>query len=105
MLNQSFYSGSLKAISERIMSLNRKLLFAGMVLYGISLLFGKKSTNLLPVLILLAAFSFHLIFEAKSQYVLTYLPLSSAVCAYGILHFPVLRHSKAFTPSSEEISA
>ncbi len=88
-LNQSLYSGPLKRISEREMSLSRKLLFAGMALYGFCLLFSTRGKNLLPVLILLAAFTFHLVFEAKAQYVLTYIPLFSSVCAAGILCFPI----------------
>ena len=59
------------------------LLFAA----GIYMMFINKKTNietiLLP-LVGLGGFGYHLLFEGKSQYVLTYIPLLIPVAAYAL---------------------
>ena len=59
------------------------LLFAA----GIYMMFINKKTNietiLLP-LVVLGGFGYHLLFEGKSQYVLTYIPLLIPVAAYAL---------------------
>lgn len=59
------------------------LLFAA----GIYLMFINKKTsietNLLP-LVILGGFGYHLLFEGKSQYVLTYIPLLIPIAAYAL---------------------
>ncbi len=53
---------------------------------GIFLLFVHGKTNISTVLlplVLLGAFSYHLLFEGKSQYILTYIPLLVPTAAYA----------------------
>jgi hypothetical protein len=59
------------------------LLFA----VGIYLMFINKKTNIETILLPLVAlggFGYHLLFEGKSQYVLTYIPLLLPVVAYAL---------------------
>ena len=46
--------------------------------------FSTWSETILLPLILLGGFGYHLLFEAKSQYALTYLPLLLPIAAYGL---------------------
>ena len=54
---------------------------------GIFMLFIKRKTGvdtiLLP-LVMLGAFEYHMLFEGKSQYVLTYIPLMIPTAAYAL---------------------
>lgn len=59
------------------------LLFA----VGIYCMFLNKKTNIETVLlplIILGGFGYHLLFEGKSQYILTYIPLLIPTCSYAI---------------------
>ena len=54
---------------------------------GIYLLFIDRKTNIETVLlplVLLGAFGYHLLFEAKSQYACTYIPLLVPTAAYAM---------------------
>ncbi len=64
-----------------------KLLYFGFLLSTAALLRRRTEGQLLLPLILLGGVLFHMIFEAKSQYVLEYLPLFAPVAAFGILSF------------------
>ena len=64
-----------------------KILYFGFMLCAAAMLRKRTEEQLLLPLILLGGVLFHMIFEAKSQYVLEYLPLFAPVAAYGILSF------------------
>ena len=61
-----------------------KILYLGFMLCAASMLRKRTEEQLLLPLILLGGVLFHMIFEAKSQYVLEYLPLLAPVAAFGI---------------------
>ncbi len=61
-----------------------KLLYFGFALGVAGLLRKRTEGQILLPLIILGGVLFHLIFEAKSQYVLEYLPLFAPLAAYGI---------------------
>ena len=53
---------------------------------GIYLLFINKKTNIETVLlplVIMGGFGYHLLFEGKSQYILTYIPLFIPTAAYA----------------------
>lgn len=85
-LNESVYTGALKKPTAFVMNAYVQFLYGGLFLFGISLLIRRRPLDrlLLPVL-LLGAFLFHLIFEAKAQYVLTYVPLMAPLASCGYL--------------------
>ena len=59
------------------------LLFA----IGIYCLFISKKTNIQTILlplVLMGGFGYHFLFEAKSQYILTYIPLIIPTAAYAL---------------------
>ncbi len=61
-----------------------KLLYFGFALGAAGLLRKRTEEQILLPLIILGGVLFHLIFEAKSQYVLEYLPLFAPIAAYGV---------------------
>jgi len=63
------------------------VLYAGFALCAFALLRRRADEQLLLPLIILGGVLFHLLFEAKSQYVLEYLPFFCPLAAYGILSF------------------
>ncbi|MPN21220.1 hypothetical protein SDC9_168599 [bioreactor metagenome] len=60
-----------------------KILYFGFLLCTASLLRRRTEEQMLLPLILLGGVLFHMIFEAKSQYVLEYLPFFVPLAAYG----------------------
>ena len=62
-----------------------KILYFGFMLCAAAMFRKRTEEQLLLALILLGGVLFHMIFEAKSQYVLEYLPLFAPVAAFGIL--------------------
>ena len=71
---------------------------------GILMLFIRKKTNietiLLP-LVLLGGFTYHLLFEGKSQYVLTYIILLLPYAAYFAISLPEIRLKEKLKKSSQ----
>ena len=72
---------------------------------GILMLFIRKKTNietiLLP-LVLLGGFTYHLLFEGKSQYVLTYIILLLPYAAYFAISLPEIRLKEKLKKSSQQ---
>jgi hypothetical protein len=62
-----------------------KLLYFGFALGAVGLLKKRTEEQMILPLTILGGVLFHLIFEAKSQYVLEYLPLFAPLAAYGII--------------------
>jgi len=62
-----------------------KILYFGFVLSALALLRKHTSEQLLLPVTVLGGFLFHLLFEAKSQYVLEYLPLLWPLAAFGVV--------------------
>lgn len=85
-LVQNVYSKSLGQFLELHFNFYMQMMYI-LFAAGIYLLFINKKTNietaLLP-LVLLGAFGYHLLFEGKSQYILTYIPLLIPTAAYAL---------------------
>ena len=83
---KAVYDGSLGQALEIHFNLYMQIVYL-LFAVGIYLMFINKKTNietiLLP-LVVLGGFGYHLLFEGKSQYVLTYIPLLLPTAAYAL---------------------
>lgn len=88
-LVRAVYEGALKAPLEFICNQYVQFLYAGFLLGVLALVWSMRGQSgrerLIFPTVLLGAVLFHLLFEAKSQYVLTYLPQFAPVAAFGVL--------------------
>ena len=85
-IGKAVYDGSLGQALELHFNLYIQVLYL-LFAVGIYLMFINKKTNIETVLLPLVAlggFGYHLLFEGKSQYVLTYIPLLIPVAAYSL---------------------
>ena len=85
------------------------VVYAGFALSAVFLLKKRDETLLLLPVIIVGGILFHLIVEAKSQYVLEYLQLMLPLAAYGALSFGQflagLIHKKAANTSESDAKA
>lgn len=85
-IGKAVYEGSTGQLLELHFNLYIQIVYL-LFAVGIYLMFINKRTNietiLLP-LVTLGGFGYHLLFEGKSQYVLTYIPLLLPVAAYAL---------------------
>lgn len=85
-IGNGMYNGSLGQFFELYFNLYIQILYLLFVL-GIYCLFLKRRTNIettLLLLVVLGGFGYHLLFEGKSQYILTYIPLLIPTAAFGM---------------------
>lgn len=85
-LGAAIYSGSLGQLIKLWFNLYMQILYLSFAIGMYLLLIRKKAnieTMLLP-LILLGGFSYHLLFEGKSQYVLTYIIMMIPTASYAL---------------------
>lgn len=85
-IGNGMYNGSLGQFFELYFNLYIQILYPLFVL-GIYCLFLKRRTNIettLLLLVVLGGFGYHLLFEGKSQYILTYIPLLIPTAAFGM---------------------
>ena len=85
-IGKAVYEGSLGQLLSLHFNLNIQIVYM-LFAAGIYLMFINKKTNICTMLLPLAAlggFGYHLLFEGKSQYVLTYIPLLLPVAAYAL---------------------
>lgn len=82
----SVYDRGLGKLLDFLMNQSLQLLYVGFLL-GILAMFlrADEAQLLLPVLVL-GGLLFHMLFEARSQYVINFLPFLCPVAAYGLLH-------------------
>ena len=81
------YSDAFDGVYRLAMKQSLMTLYAGFALAAVFLLRRRDELCLLLPLILVGGILFHLLFEAKSQYVLEYLPFFTPLAAYGALSF------------------
>lgn len=84
-IGNAVYSGSLGQFLELHFNFLIQIVYA-LFAIGIYLVFVHKRTNIETVLlplVVLGGFGYHLLFEGKSQYVLTYIPLLMPIAAYA----------------------
>ncbi len=80
----SIYSGAGRKILDVWMHFYHLLTFS-LFAVGMAVPMKKKSTEtLVPVLVMLGGFAYHLLFEAKSQYLMTYFALMTVFAAYTL---------------------
>lgn len=85
-IGKSVYDGSLGQLFELHFNIYIQILYS-LFAIGLCLLIIRKSTNLCTILlplVILGGFGYHLLFEGKSQYVLTYIPLMIPTAAYAM---------------------
>lgn len=85
-IGNSVYNKSLGQLLELHFNFYMQILFS-LFAIGICILIIKKQTNIQTVLlplVLLGGFGYHLLFEAKSQYILTYIILMIPTAAYSL---------------------
>lgn len=80
------YNGSLGQFFELYFNIYMQIVYLLLVI-GIYCLFFKRMTNIettLLLLVILGGFGYHLLFEGKSQYILTYIPIMMPTAAFGL---------------------
>lgn len=85
-LTDAIYNGGLGNFLESYFNIYMQLIYI-LFSIGLILLIVRKKANietiLLP-LVILGGFGYHLLFEGKSQYIMTYIILLIPVCAFGM---------------------
>ena len=81
---QSFYDGKLNTLAVEYMNLYQSLILLGAVVVLIKYRKKWKEEQLLLFLILLGGFLFHMLWEAKSQYIMPYFILLMPYAAAGL---------------------
>lgn len=85
-LGKAVYEGSLGQALELHFNIYMQIIYL-LFAAGIYLMFINKKTNIKTILlplVVLGGFGYHLLFEGKSQYVLTYIPLLIPIAAYAL---------------------
>ena len=85
-LGEAVYRQSLGQLLELHFAFYMQIIYI-LFAVGIYLMFINRKTNIETVLlplVLLGGFSYHLLFEGKSQYILTYIPLLIPTAAYAM---------------------
>jgi hypothetical protein len=92
----SLYDGNLGKLLEEYFNQYMQLIFVAFACGILILLLKRKCNieNMLLVLVLLGAFGYHLLFEGKSQYLLTYIILLIPFASYGINYLLIESHDK-----------
>lgn len=81
---QELYTGKLHTIAEAVMNLYQLLLFAGTLC--MAWCFRKKTdiSKFILLICILGGFLFHILWEGKSQYIISYFPLMLPCAAIGL---------------------
>ncbi len=83
-LARALYSDEFGSLFELFTGKLIKVMYFGFAICAVVLLFRRTNEQLILPIVILGGGLFHLIFEAKSQYVLEYLPLMLPLVAYGV---------------------
>lgn len=81
---QSIYTGKLHSLIEAFMNLYQLLLFAGALLYAWTMKKNRDLSKTILLLCILGGFLFHILWEGKSQYIISYFPLMIPCAAMGL---------------------
>jgi hypothetical protein len=95
------YTGTLGKRLESYMNQYQQLLFIMACVSFVAIAKKKDVTYYILPLVVLGGFLFHMFFEAKSQYVITYVTLLIPMCAYGLYQYI---NSDIFTKLKKAIS-
>ena len=81
---ENLYTGRLHTASEAVMNLYQLLLFAGTLFCAWSLRRDGDVSRVILLLCILGGFLFHILWEGKSQYLISYVPLMLPCTAIGL---------------------
>lgn len=81
---ESLYTGRLHTAAEAAMNLYQLLMFAGTLLCAWSLRKNGDISKVICLLCILGGFLFHILWEGKSQYLISYFPLMLPCAAWGM---------------------
>ena len=81
----NFYFGKLHTAAEAMMNLYQLLMFAGTLFFAWSLRKKEDISKVILLLCVLGGFLFHILWEGKSQYIITYFPLFLPCAAAGVI--------------------
>ena len=82
---ENLYFGKLHTVAEAIMNLYQLLLFAGTLFFAWGLRKKEDISKVILLLCVLGGFLFHILWEGKSQYIITYFPLLLPCAAFGVI--------------------
>ncbi len=80
---EDLYTGKLHTAAEAVMNLYQLLLFAGTLICCLMLTRKKNIEETILILCILGGFLFHILWEGKSQYLISYIPLMLPCAAIG----------------------
>lgn len=83
-LVQNLYTGKLHTMAEAVMNLYQFLMFAGTLCFAWYLRKNSDASKMILLLCILGGFFFHILWEGKSQYIISYFPLMLPCAAMGI---------------------
>ena len=82
---ENLYFGKLHTVAEAVMNLYQLLLFSGTLFFAWSLRKKEDISKVSLLLSVLVGFLFHILWEGKSQYIITYFPLLLPCAAFGVI--------------------
>lgn len=85
-LMKNFYTGSLHTLAEAFMNLYQLLLFCGTLCMAWFVRKNKDVSKLILIICVLGGFFFHIMWEGKSQYIISYFPLMLPCAAAGFFN-------------------
>lgn len=83
----SVYDRGAGKLLDFLMNQSLQLLYFGFLLGILAMFLHADEAQLLLPVIVLGGLLFHILFEARAQYVVNFLPFLCPVAAYGLLHF------------------
>lgn len=83
---KDLYTGRLHTAAEAIMNLYQFLMFAGTLMFAWSLRKDGDISKVILLLCILGGFLFHILWEGKSQYLISYFPLMLPCAAAGMIY-------------------
>lgn len=84
-LVDNFYFGKLHTVAEAVMNLYQLLMFVGTLFFAWSIRKKSDISKVILLLCVLGGFLFHILWEGKSQYIITYFPMLLPCAAFGVI--------------------
>ena len=91
---ENLYKGKLHIAAEAVMNLYQLLMFAGTLMFAWTLRKNDDISQVILLLCVLGGFLFHILWEGKSQYIITYFALLLPCAAAGIIMLTDFLQSK-----------
>ena len=84
---EKIYIGTIHTMAESVMNLYQLLLFVGTFVLAATARKNNDISKMILLLCLLGGFLFHILWEGKSQYIISYFPLFLPCAAIGLIAF------------------